>query len=143
MAEQLRHFRLSEARAMRPDVDTCLDAMQRERKRAAEARALIDAVRRSGTSNGNGSGSGHAPGNDELRRRFQRHAERLQELGAELESMGVQVKDLERGLVDWPAQRDGATVLLCWLRGEPEIAFWHDLQSGFAGRQAIVEEEWD
>jgi len=134
-----RHFRLSEVRAALPDVDARLGEMQQERKRAAEARALLDSVRRSGTTNGNGASAD----NGELRSRFRRHAERLQALAAELESMGVQVKDLERGLVDWPAQRNGSTVLLCWLRGEPDVAWWHDLHAGFPGRQAIVEEEWD
>ena len=134
-----RHFRLSEVRAALPLVDARLGEMQQERKRAAEARALLDSVRRSGTTNGNSTRVDDA----EMRSRFRRHAERLQELAAELESMGVQVKDLERGLVDWPAQRDGSTVLLCWLRGEPDVAWWHDLHAGFPGRQAIVEEEWD
>ena len=132
-------FRLSEARAMLPAVDRLLGEILAARARAAEARALIDSVRRS--ARGNGSTTHVDTG--ELQSRFQRQAARLQELGAELQSMGVQLKDLERGLVDWPAERDGATVLICWLRGEPEIGWWHDLRSGFAGRQPIIEEEWD
>ena len=124
---------------MLPRVDAQLGAMQAERALAAEARGLVEAVRRSATGNG---GSAYADTRAVLER-FRRHAERLSELAAELESMGVQVKDLERGLVDWLAEREGRQVLLCWLRGEPDIAWWHELADGFPGRQPIVEEEWD
>jgi len=55
----------------------------------------------------------------------------------ELERMGVQVKDVKSGLVDFPSRLDGREVLLCWRVGESKIEFWHDLQSGFAGRQPL------
>lgn len=134
-----RTFRVSEAREMLPRIDAQLGAMQEARSRATEARALIDAIRRSATGNG---GSTHAD-TRQLEERFRGHAARLRELAEGLESMGVQVKDLERGLVDWLAEREGRQVLLCWLRGEPDVGWWHELSDGFAGRQAIVEEEWD
>lgn len=54
-----------------------------------------------------------------------------------LVSMGVQLKDLDRGLVDFPAWREDQEVLLCWHLGEDEVGHWHDLESGFAGRQAL------
>lgn len=54
-----------------------------------------------------------------------------------LVSMGVQLKDLDRGLVDFPAWREDQEVLLCWHLGEDEVTHWHDLESGFAGRQAL------
>ena len=47
------------------------------------------------------------------------------------------VKDLDRGLVDFPALREGEEVLLCWQVGEDEVAFWHGLDEGFAGRKAL------
>ena len=134
-----RRFRLSEARAMLPEVDRLLGEMLAARERAAQARALIDSVRRS--ARGNGASTRVDTG--QLQERFDRHAERLRELGTELESLGVQLKDLDRGLVDWPAERHGETVLICWLRGEEDIGWWHDLYTGFAGRQPIIEEEWD
>ncbi len=56
----------------------------------------------------------------------------------ELEALGVQLKDYERGLIDFPAMRDGRVVLLCWQLGEgDEIEWWHDLETGFAGRQPL------
>ena len=60
-------------------------------------------------------------------------------LVAELESAGVQVKDLDRGLVDFPARHpeSGELVLLCWHLGEDRVAFWHGLDEGFAGRKPL------
>lgn len=58
----------------------------------------------------------------------------------ELEALGVEVRDVATGLLDFPALRDGEEVLLCWRLGEPEVAWWHRREDGFAGRQPI---DWD
>ena len=50
---------------------------------------------------------------------------------------GVIVKDLDTGLVDFPALRDGEEILLCWRLGEDEVAYWHGLEEGFAGRKRL------
>ena len=50
---------------------------------------------------------------------------------------GVEIKDLERGLCDFPCFREGRVVYLCWLLGEDQIEWWHDLETGFAGRQPL------
>lgn len=55
----------------------------------------------------------------------------------EINAIGVQVKDIDIGLLDFPCVLDGETVLLCWKRGEPRIGFWHRMEDGFAGRQPI------
>jgi hypothetical protein len=55
----------------------------------------------------------------------------------ELNELGVQVKDLDIGLIDFPSLRDGDEILLCWRLGEGDIAWWHTLDGGFAGRQPI------
>jgi len=56
----------------------------------------------------------------------------------QLEELGVQLKDYERGLVDFPSLRDGKLVLLCWQWGEgDQIEWWHDPEAGFAGRQPL------
>ncbi len=62
---------------------------------------------------------------------------RLQETVAEIDAIGVQVKDLEAGLLDFPCRLDGETVLLCWKRGEAQIEYWHTEDAGFRGRQAV------
>jgi hypothetical protein len=55
----------------------------------------------------------------------------------EIQAMGVLVKDLDTGLVDFPGQRAGQDILLCWQLGEDEVAFWHGLEDGYAGRQPL------
>ena len=54
-----------------------------------------------------------------------------------LQQLGVVVKDLDRGLVDFPALHNGEEVLLCWQVGEDEVAFWHGVDEGFAGRKPL------
>jgi hypothetical protein len=54
-----------------------------------------------------------------------------------IQSLGVVVKDLDSGLVDFPSVRDGEDVLLCWQLGEDEVAFWHRYEDGYAGRRPI------
>jgi hypothetical protein len=56
---------------------------------------------------------------------------------AEIEEIGVQVKDLEQGLLDFPCLLDGKTVLLCWKMGEKEIGYWHSPEDGFEGRKPL------
>ena len=64
-------------------------------------------------------------------------AVRLESLMAELDSLGVQLKGIEEGLVDFPSERDGHVVLLCYRLGEETIAWWHDEETGFAGRRPL------
>ena len=54
-----------------------------------------------------------------------------------INELGVEVKDLDEGLLDFPARRRDEDVLLCWKVGEPEVAFWHGLEEGFAGRKPL------
>jgi hypothetical protein len=65
-------------------------------------------------------------------------ADDLHGVMATIEALGVLLKDLELGLVDFPAERDGRRVLLCWQYGEPEVAFWHGTEEGFAARKPIA-----
>ncbi len=55
----------------------------------------------------------------------------------ELQAMEIVLRDLDRGLVDFPATREGRDVYLCWMEGEDEIGWWHDPDSGYAGRQPL------
>lgn len=64
-------------------------------------------------------------------------ARRLAQLVDEITSHGAQVKDLDSGLIDFPARHHGETVLLCWHVGEDEIAWWHRVEDGFAGRRPL------
>src|ERR1700746_939532 len=63
--------------------------------------------------------------------------QRVKDALAEIDSIGVQVKDLDIGLLDFPCEVEGQTILLCWKLGEKSITHWHGVQEGFAGRKPI------
>lgn len=78
-------------------------------------------------------GGGMAGGTDYVEALLERAARAV-----ELDELGVQIKDYERGLIDFPSLREGRVVLLCWQSGEGDrIEWWHDLEAGFAGRQRL------
>jgi hypothetical protein len=68
---------------------------------------------------------------------LERDDERMQEYLRELTELGIELKDPFSGLIDFPAWMNGHEVYLCWRLGEPEVAFWHELDAGFAGRQKL------
>jgi hypothetical protein len=72
-----------------------------------------------------------------LERRTQQIAREIDAFQAELETLGIQLKDRRIGLIDFPSELDGRRVLLCWQLGEPSVQFWHDEDAGFAGRQPL------
>ena len=65
--------------------------------------------------------------------------DRLNEIVHRILATGAQLKDLNTGLLDFPARRMDREVLLCWKHGEPEVLFWHETDAGFAGRRPISE----
>jgi hypothetical protein len=67
------------------------------------------------------------------------HLKLARESIAEIDAIGVQVKDLEAGLLDFPYRLDDQVVLLCWRMGETAIEHWHTVDSGFQGRQPVDE----
>jgi hypothetical protein len=75
------------------------------------------------------------------RRKAQREkaVQRVKDAMAEIDAMGVQVKDLDIGLLDFPCEVDGQIVLLCWKLGEQSITHWHGVSEGFAGRKPVDE----
>ena len=74
-----------------------------------------------------------------LRAEMEGHLKLVRESIAEIDSIGVQVKDLEAGLLDFPCRLDDQVVLLCWRRGESAIEHWHTLEDGFQGRKPVDE----
>ncbi|MEP6732252.1 MAG: DUF2203 domain-containing protein [bacterium] len=73
-----------------------------------------------------------------LEKKIQRIAREIDAFQAELESIGIQLKDRKIGLIDFPSELDGRPMLLCWQLGEPSVQFWHELDTGFAGRQPLA-----
>jgi hypothetical protein len=66
-------------------------------------------------------------------------AEEIDRFVRELTALGLELKDYETGLVDFPAERDGRPVYLCWRLGEPSVQFWHEIDAGFVGRRPLEE----
>lgn len=77
------------------------------------------------------------PGLIQLRTEVAEQAERVEGLVEELGQIGCELKDFERGLVDFPALLEDRLVFLCWRMGEEHVTHWHELEAGFAGRQPI------
>lgn len=71
------------------------------------------------------------------RAEMESHLTRVKESIAEIDSIGVQVKDLDKGLLDFPFKLEDEVVLLCWKMGEPAIEHWHTMDAGFRGRQPV------
>jgi hypothetical protein len=83
-------------------------------------------------------GNGHLAADvASTRQAVQTSATLLEARISELDGLGVELKGLDDGLVDFPSDRDGRTVYLCWRLGEETIAWWHEVEAGFAGRQPL------
>jgi hypothetical protein len=132
-----RHFTLAEAERMLPEVDRALrDALfhKAEYQAAdAELNATMQGIRMAGGSRVN-------PG-PILATRARRDASTLalRKVFEKIEQMGVLIKDLETGLIDFLTLYQGHEVCLCWKLGEEGIGFWHGMEEGFAGRKPIDE----
>ena len=121
-----RHYTRDEARALLPEIKRWLQELlelrsklQKSDKRQAELMA---------------------PGCDvggEQVNAWVRLLAKVKSLLLEFHRREIEIKDLDRGLIDFPAVIDGREVFLCWENGEEDIEFWHDLDAGYAGRERI------
>jgi hypothetical protein len=128
-------FTLGEAQTLLPVVEALLRKAQTARIRAGELEAEMQYLSHRIFL----SGGMHVDVSAAARRRAE-HDKSIQEAKdtlAEIDSIGVQVKDLEQGLLDFPSLMDGKTIFLCWKLGEPAIAHWHTEEEGFAGRKPL------
>jgi hypothetical protein len=132
---QGRYFTLEQALALLPRLTELLTALQAARRALqAQEQSLTERFAR------RVRGNGHVHGGEELAQQQAELAagvEALKDQVADIEALGCVLKDLDTGLVDFPALREGREVYLCWRLGEPTIAWWHDLDTGFAGRQPL------
>lgn len=135
MAE--RTFTLDEAQSLLPVLESLLRAAINAKKLVDEADAEQQALQHRVFLNG-GMFLNIVP---LARRKAERSRaeQRAKDALAEIDSIGVQVKDLSIGLLDFPCEVEGQTILLCWKLGEKSITHWHGTQEGFAGRKPIDE----
>ena len=121
-----KHYTREEAGALLPQVRVWL-------RRLTELRGDLELYdkRLGGLMN-----PGHDVGGD-LVNNWIRTLASMQEVLAEFQRRDILIKDLERGLLDFPAIIGGKEVFLCWEQGEEEVEFWHDLDSGYGGREHL------
>jgi hypothetical protein len=130
----MRHFTPDEANAALAEVRPLVERMVERR------RAHLDAIGRQEQLEGKirGNGGGIPPAElATAAAEVDALARQLARLVDEIAAHGAQVKDPDEGLIDFPALRDGETVLLCWKLGEDEIEYWHRVDDGFAGRRPL------
>ncbi|HEY7603350.1 MAG TPA: DUF2203 domain-containing protein [Gaiellaceae bacterium] len=129
-----RIFTPEEANELLPTLRPLVDRMVEAKRALDVAQAGADEVSTRISGNGGGLPPGRLAGvHEELGRRATDLARALDEV----QELGVVVKDIDSGLVDFPSVREGEDVLLCWRLGEDEVAYWHGYDDGFAGRRPI------
>ncbi len=121
-----RHYTLEEANAALGWVQDVIASLRSAREGLSDEEAR-EALAEAGPQNGGGD-----PGRVVSEAFLQ-----LRDALSQLQEAEVVLRDLDRGLVDFPAIRDDREVYLCWVEGEDEISYWHDLEAGFAGREPL------
>jgi hypothetical protein len=127
-----RLFTLDDALELLPTVRQLIAEIQAAKREMDDASTELD--RLMGLSGGNGHLAADVAS---ARMVVQEQGQRLESLIGELDSLGVELKGIDDGLVDFPSEREGRVVYLCWRVGEETIAYWHELTTGFAGRQPL------
>ena len=160
-----RFFDLDEANAALPEVRTILESLRDEKRELVQLRDEILALERAAETRSdapteaNVGGSGRSPepadvpasdsdGPDTdadtahlrrvLRLRMQGVIDRMQAGVARIDELGVTLREIDTGLIDFPAMASGRQIWLCWRLGEGDIESWHELADGFGGRRALV-----
>lgn len=121
-----KHYTIEEARALLPQLREWLLQLHQLRRRMKQTDERI------GQMIAEGADAGGSSVNAQIKLLAQ-----VQQLLMEFTRREIQIKDLERGLVDFPAIIGGKEVFLCWEQDDEDIEFWHDLDSGYAGRERL------
>ena len=125
----MKLFTLEEANALLPAVREILRRIQSSRRRLSAYRDQAKLAAEGAEQGGGGMEGGGL---------YAKILTKFTDEIAELDEIGVQLKDFDRGLVDFPSLREGRVVLLCWQLGEgDQLEWWHDMDAGFAGRTPL------
>jgi len=133
----MKTFTLDEAQSLLPVLESLLKRAMEGKQAAEQVENRLQELNRRIYL----SGGMHVDVAQVARDRFEmeEHLKQVKETLAEIDAIGVQVKDLDTGLLDFPFRLDDEVVLLCWRIGEPSIEHWHTIESGFQGRQPVDE----
>jgi hypothetical protein len=129
-----RHFTLDEATALLPTIRPILEEIINLRAKLERTERDLVSLHWKARTNGHASQEGSFGEGSSARTAL------MAEINAQLlklQRIGVEVKDPATGLIDFPSLREGRTVYLCWRLGEPAIDYWHELDTGFGGRQPL------
>jgi len=127
MAMFEKHFSVDEANELLPYVASVFEKIHSIREELTERKDELEKLHESAPGNGGGGKTVD----------FVIKSEAVGRLLADLEEKGILVKDIDIGLIDFPHMREEREVFLCWKLGEKSIAFWHDINTGYQGRQAL------
>lgn len=133
----MKTFTLEEAQAVLPVVESLLARTMEARRAAAEIERDLQQLSQRIFLSGGMHVDVLAVNRDRVA--HDQHNHHAGKLLAEIDSIGVEVKDLDTGLLDFPYKLDDEVVLLCWKQGEQRITHWHTIQDGFRGRKPIDE----
>lgn len=132
---EIRYFTLAEAQELLPVLESLLDRVMTAKCGVQELETTLQDLSRKIMLAG-----GMYLDVDRTRRdraAYEAHIQQAKDSLAEIEAIGVQVKDLDTGLLDFPCLLEGEAVLLCWKKGESRIGFWHTMEAGYRGRQPL------
>jgi hypothetical protein len=142
-----RFYDLDAANEQLPELREILGALRDQRAELIRLRDQVlerqEAVEAGGGRTGEGpSDSDDAASDDELRLirlRMQGVIDQMQAGVARIDALGITLREIESGLIDFPALVNGRQVCLCWRLGEDDVAWWHELTAGFSGRRPLVD----
>lgn len=127
------YFTREEAEALLPAVTLILRRIQDEREKMSIVEGELEVLQVQSMGNGH-----HLQGRiQRLQQSIVEAVQSLRNAVEELQEIGCELKDPDTGLIDFLGLRDGREIYLCWRLGEDRIRFWHDLDTGFAGRQPL------
>ncbi|MGD0158177.1 MAG: DUF2203 domain-containing protein [Terracidiphilus sp.] len=133
----MKTFTLDEAQSLLPVLESLLKRAMEDRRSAQIVESGLNELAQRIYLTG---GMQVNPANVARQRaEVEAHLKRVRESIAEIDAIGVQLKDLDSGLLDFPCRVDDQVVLLCWRMGEPAIEHWHTVEAGFQGRQPVDE----
>lgn len=127
-------FTVDEANRLIPRLTELLKQLKELRDEGEELQARLAAEEKKIERNGHGISEAEAA---EIHRRLGQLMDAVGAIVREIHEHGCELKDVEMGLVDFPALREGRRVYLCWRLGEPRLMYWHEIDAGFAGRQPL------
>jgi hypothetical protein len=133
----MKTFTLEEANALLPVMESLLERAIHAKEEAERLEGEMQSLRQRIFLSGGMTVD--VVGVARNRTEAEAHVQTAKDALAEIDAIGVQVKDLDTGLLDFPSRVDGELVLLCWRRGETRIEYWHTLEAGFRGRQPLDE----